>query len=280
MEDTGITLVDSTEDTPEAEDILSQAIEALEPTYTLGYVHYSDYLDDERVAKLLEPNGWETVEDDLREAFDEMRWDATMDVAERVVDSLGIDDAWDILRSDLASFDELRLAIEERDDFDPLDELLTRTGRVLFRYDLEHEVSGGTWDWDDDQEDSEARAIADAAGIDYDANRATILAMLANVGNGGRLSVIFECPAEDVVRPALEMDWGQREGEARTLTFEDAHLSVLNPYEGSGWVSDPVGTVTKRFHPQLLTVDSTSHYGWTEVAGPVGGAYETTTVVK
>jgi hypothetical protein len=252
-------------------EILESAITALSDRYSLAYVDYRDELDADQVAQILSGH-WDSVAERMWEGWADQRWTSTMEIMKEVCADLADDDNPDplsILRRDDDCYDALRWAIEERDDSDIMRDLIRNTPRMLFRYSLNLDV-GSLYDGNDETE--EAKAIAEAAGIDYETNRAALATILGN-SSGGSLYVLWYGDAQTLVDPTLSVEWRD---ETFTIAWENPSLLVLNGWEGSGYAESIVGTVTVPFDPKALRVDSASGggYGWNDVAGVYCPAYE------
>lgn len=290
---------------PVPDEVVSVIIDNLPERVDLCYVDYRDSLSTDQVRSIVEDpeDGTNEVMDYLHEAWDEDRHVTTMNIMEETVRDLFGDEAEGILEilydeSDLG--DEVRWAIQDRDESDILSDLLRHTPDITLRYDLHVEAPG----WDATEEDVE-EAIDDilsaldidteetdqgetiATGAETDQGgedrqggensqgdaRTIIRDMLAEVSYSGTpVYVIFRADLGDL----LAAKW---KGETTTMTFDRPFLVALNGMNGSGMDSARIpATVSLPFDWDRLRLDARGGHGysWTEdVAGTIPGAYDT-----
>jgi hypothetical protein len=261
------------------EALYEYAKENLDATYTLWYPSYDDELSDDQVLAIFDGK-WEKVEGDFDDWLLDSKWDACKYIID---DILGKEDS--ALLQDTEWFDELRFAIEERDDSFPLKTLAGSTSKLM-RYDLEVGF-GDCCFQDDDDFEADVKAVAEAVGLDFDgyeAHRDQIAAMLREA-NGGHLYVIWHDDVEDVVMGICNKEWGNDLAPS-TITWENPHLIVLDTLNGSGYASDdplPI-TITKPFDREMFRLDAARTgrgYTWTDTTGGVTeSAYECKVTVR
>jgi hypothetical protein len=256
-----------------AKAVLRKALAALPKTVTLYYTSRSDDgLSNEQLQRIfdgdiegveseLDEYGWEHVEYNIDYAIKEVLPDA----ADR--DLLG-----DFPDLEL----ELRTAIQERDDSKgPLLEQLAVTNGKLMRYYLDYDLEPGSWSWEADAVEKAMAEIAEAAGIEVEANRDTLWSLVAEATYGGSLYVIWYDDPEDVVMSVLNGQWGNSH-VATTISWTDPQLVVLDSMNGSGMDGEVKGTVTKPFDPEKLSMDGKTRgygYTWDDTASVVHSAY-------
>lgn len=254
--------------------ILDEAMDNLERTYQLVYVDYRDELTDEQIVKILDGriNG---ELDDVTNEVDECFWEARSDNAyDAAFAAIGEQDDIDFLREhDEGSFEDILLAVQERDESDIFGDLLRNTGMKVFRYDLNLDVSPSL-DMDDDELDEAVVAIAAAAGIDLNTHNAiVILNMIQCATYGGHLYVIWQGDVEDIVNATTAKVWRNDESD---ITFTNPTLLILDQLNGSGMECSVEGTIVRRFDPALAHLDTGQSYGWSDIIGGVShNAYRT-----
>jgi hypothetical protein len=256
---------------PDVERLLADATAALEDRYTLLYLDRSDDgLTPPQIQRLLDgTNEWESPEFSF---IEEHESDMRRDAAAQVLRDL-LDDQWYDLVERAARLDELRWEVEDRDDSGGLVALLLHASpHHLFRYDLGVDVPDYTvtsTEGDDTRE-----VIANAAGLDlaHPVTAALVDELVANASYGGRLSVLWYGDPVDAVE--LAGPYGS-DGEPGTVTFTDAHLLILDSWNGSGHTA-AVPVMWAQWSPRQVSIDAPCTgrgYSWTDVAGPVASTY-------
>lgn len=243
------------EDTSEAaKALLERKLTELDKTYHLVFIERADRLSDEQVQALLE--GKSLYEDPH---FDEWYNDARWSGWESVRDELLEPEERDLLDEHPELMDELRFAVEERDQSDPAADLLRETPYMLFRFDMGLDVAPSEFAHNDDAE-AAAVAMAEALGVDLDANRDSLRSAFWHASYGGRLFVIAYLDPQDVVG-------------ATRATFTNPHVVVLDRLNGSGMDCQVLGEVSVDITTENTVLDSSDRYGWDEIAGVHGPAY-------
>lgn len=275
---------------PTPEQVVAEVIEALPTKFEWYYASYDDELTDRQLGRIINEatdyTGYDAVRDDLDEILTEYRWQSEKDAIDEA-----FKDADHVEHRDLISGeqeDEIREALWERDNSDPMEELLKRTPEKFFRYRVDCEV-GAEYLMDEEEWDETVREIATAVGIDLDTahppnlhrrdasgqpvietNRGTITEMLANSGSGGGLYVFWRGDTEQMVRAMCDFD-----PKPRTITWENPSLLVLSTMNGSGFECDVVGTITLPFDTENLYLDATNvgpGYSWNDTTGALSGS--------
>lgn len=261
----------------EVEAIVAQAIDSLDSRYTLCYVHYDDELQDGQVAEFLAADDSMEVVNSVEESWIEQRFEAAWDIAadalkdaHAVISEEEDTEGWfnDFRAEHPDAVDEVRFAVEERDDSDIWGQLVRLTPDVLVRVSLGEDAY---FDDTGDDPDETLRAMAEVAGIDYELNRDALWSILAN-GWAGHLYVMWAANVRD-------MTDGYRRPSRVTLT--NPSLALLNVASGSGWEETIKGTITLDVSGDTpILVDSQNGYGWDKTCGGVSvRAYEPDSVV-
>jgi hypothetical protein len=181
----------------------------------------------------------------------------------------------DLIRADQSRFEELQLAVEERDESDPFMTLARMTPHKWMRY-------VANWDaepWPYDNLTDDIAGIAAQLGIDREAHD-KLLQDLVTEANGGGVYVLWYGDVEELIVAAQNCD---HEGKQvpQTITWENPHLLVLDCMSGSGHMVDFPGTITLPFDRARLMLDARNvgnGYSWSDDVAGLAGDRGTTTV--
>ncbi|MFC9505467.1 hypothetical protein [Streptomyces sp. NPDC057002] len=238
-------------------------VSRLDEKYDLVYIDRGDRLSDQQVQKLFA--GEEEVLDSEWES--ENKWHGENAVLDNLLDK----DARDWLAEhDVLA--QVREAIGERDQSDPLGDLMRETGPMLFRYRLDAEAGADPWRYSDQQTEDAARTLGAAAGLDFDDNCEALRELVAHASYGGDLHILWQ----GEIKPSYEVMCQVRFSDPApeiSVQWTDPELLVLDQINGSGHTVRVRGTVRLPFDPDRLTVDiarSRRGISWTDV---VGGGY-------
>lgn len=274
---------------PDLARLVSDAIAALAPTYTLAMIeHPGDRLTAEQIQALLDgasEGGMSSALDSIQEWESDQRWDA----ARRIVHDLLPDELVELLDRDgtsTSSLNDIEEEIMARDESCLETALLRNTPDELYRYHLN--VSVPDYTMDHEQRAATRQEIADAAGLDL-SDKITadkIDELLANSSYGGELYVLWCGNAEQAVTLATPVRWNadhntESTDVAGTVTFTGASLLILDRWNGSGHeVSVP--TITAEWAPRRVTIDAKgiNGYSWTDTASPSPRFYAATFTVN
>lgn len=268
---------------------------------SLRFVSYDDRLTKEQVSMIL-AGQWNDAEDDVDEKFSDNAYEEAVSTARTEINEAvaegRFDREWDDLDPD--EQDEARHAVEERDDSDPVKDLLRNTPDQLLRTSLgrpAERLSEPRWASGSRLDDGgfEARQEAVAAllkdsGMDVDAPEVKeAIGELVNEGphewhEGVQVDVIWYGGIEDAV-PTPRGESPETEGQ-KVLEFSRPHILLIDKWNGSGHevvVPAPLKRTLTRVGyddeaaPQTgrAYLDSdTEGYGWDSVAGVYMPAYK------
>lgn len=151
--------------------VLAQLIDKLDAKYTLVYVDYRDAFNDDTIAKFINSNDPSILD----ESIDEWSMDNKYDSCMAIIKETYNDDEKAVIEA-LELSDELRYAIEERDNGNPLKDML-RNARAHFCYVdiLPAETEGciESYQYTDNPE-LEYKKIAKASGLSMKEDRKDI----------------------------------------------------------------------------------------------------------
>lgn len=238
--------------------------------FDLYFVEHDDQLMDEQVEALV-GGRVDTVYDDVVEAFSDPHYITTMEEVESVVkeviavfarddEDLDEDDAWWEFR-DSPQCDEVRFAVEDRDESDPVKDLANRTTDPLVQWVPEHAISLDV----DDEEESAAEVSRALSEVGLPCSQHNVEAMYSAMGN---------CFGPTEVRVLFTVDLSELLDHSVTeVRLKDPILLLLNPYEGSGMdTANMRGKIT--VPRDEIRLDSALGYGsWDNIAGVVTSAY-------
>lgn len=266
---------------------------------SLRYVAYDDRLTDEQMNMIL-AGQWNDAENDVDERFSDNAYEEAVTIARTELDEAvaegRFDREWDELDQD--EQDAARYAVEERDDSDPVKDLLRNTPDQLMRTSLgtpenllkdRSAVLGSHLD--DGGFEARQKAVSDllaAAGMDTSAAGVQDeIRALVNEGpydwhEGVQLDVIWYGGLEDAVstpRSDSEAD-GQK-----VLEFATPHVLLIDKWNGSGHevvIPAPLTRTLTRVQDDQETPQTgrayldkgAGGYGWDEVAGVYKPAYK------
>ena len=267
---------------PTAE-ILKDALAGLPKETHLIYIDCNDALSPAECSAIVSGKKDEVVEnrdfgDNQENSIDSYLDDVITDADER--DALKVSD----------DFDEFRSLCFERDQSDPLHDLLSNTGSHLVRFYIRTKqgervaMAEDSWQWDSERVDREAMLLAKAARIDFNANAESLRELVTNATYGGVLCVIAYVQMSDVADWVEHCMHGDQRGRVR-LTFTDPHLLLHDSWNGSGHDVDVKGQIVVRFgfgalHATrgVMALDCMgvgSGYSWDDTAAPHKPAYTT-----
>jgi hypothetical protein len=251
--------------------IVRDAEGRLAPSYTLMWLSYDEQLSDEQIVRLLDGD-FESVEEDIDAWAAEYRWGRVREIVRDLVgdENLALIDC-------TAEYDELRIAVEERDESDLLAGLIRNSHPRLWRYSLDYDLDPGSMTWDEPEFVQAMRDISEVAGIDLLDNASALGSLVNNAPYGGSLYVLWHGDAEDILTAVLDSTWGNDRAPT-TIEWRDPHLLVLDGLNGSGADARVKGTVRVPFRPERVRLDAARGHGytWTEVACPHPAGYEAT----
>ncbi|MEV7902106.1 hypothetical protein [Streptomyces anulatus] len=251
------------------------AISRLGEKYDLVYINQGDHLSEEQLHRLFaedeNASGLDHAEDVLDLGWlDENRYHGTQHVLGELLD----DDAQEFLEKHDV-LDQVRHAIEERDQSDPIGDLMNGTGPQLFRYRLDGEAEADPWRFSDAKSEEVARALATAAGIDFWDNVGALQELVAHSSYGGGLHILWRGDVRAVWDAVNKIRGALPDAEPTiTAQWTDPELLVLDTWNGSGHTVKVRGTVRLPFEPARLSLDTIrapGGYSWTNV---VGGGYQ------
>lgn len=292
--------VDINEAAPDLVQLAADTEAALDAKYHLSYISYDDQLNPKQIQVLLDgDNEWESDEfSRLEEWESENKWRQAREILQ---DLMG-ETAFELLDGANGEYiDNLRFAIEDRDESNVLTEMLNNTNQHLFRYDLDLDVPDWTMLQDTGERRQVYRDIAKAAGLNvFDrATLRTIRELVSESSYGGRLCIIWYDSPANAVKLAQNIGWkpvpkvdpatgaSQDESEADldpngTVTFSGGvYLFIHDAWNGSGYTAK-FDTVTAPWIPRKVRIDAKGigGYSWTEIAGPYPPAYESTFTIN
>lgn len=206
---------------------LTEAIERLDKSYELVYVDYRDELSDEQVAAIVRGDI-----DSLWESIDEWENESRWEGARYVIGDTFSDEEWESLTRD--EQEEVRVAIEERDSSDVIGQLIRHTSDPLLRISCVDEDRA--WSFEPVTPDEVL------AQVGLEATEHNVKAVDYALANASpEFSVLM---GYWIVSVDLATLYAAPEGA--TVTIENPHLYLGNPFAGSGFITEePLeGTVT------------------------------------
>lgn len=238
--------------------ILKRAIDALPEKTDLVYVDYRDQLTEEQVRALLARDN-EALWESLDTFESDSRHNGVMYLLGEALDD---EDEREALRDDDEAWESFQQECWDRDQSDFLGDLIRNTPDPMVKYDLDHEVTPGSWAMDEDEITEEMRGIAKAAGIDFATNHAALRTLVVEASYGGSLHVLHRSDLADL-------------RDAKRAVFTDPYLLVHDTMNGSGDMEPIKGEVTVEIGEDTLRLDA-GRMSWSDdIAGIVHSALET-----
>ena len=289
--------LDASADEPSAAAIIA----ANDGPVSLRHVSYDDHLAEDQMNMIL-GGQWLDAENDIDERFSDHAYEEALTVARTEIDEAVADGTfdreWDDLDPD--EQDAARHAVEERDDSDPVKDLLRNTPDQLMRTSLgrpAERLSEPRWTSGDRMDDGGFTARHDAvaavlkdAGMDVDTPqvREAIEELITegpyNWHEGVQLDVIWYGGLEDAV-PTPRGESPETEG-SKVLEFAAPHILLIDKWNGSGHevvIPSPLKrTLTRVGYDEVEApqtgrayLDNSSEgYGWDSIAGVHKPAYK------
>lgn len=251
-----------------------RAIESIPDRVELVHVHYDDKLSDKQIQSAFE--GTDPYEDGNFDEFtSEARHNGMWSTIEYHVDEEDLD----LLREDQGRMDDLRLAVQERDESDPFRALARNTPHRWMRYKLDLDANS-IWSSDDEEINQDIANIAEALGIEHTPDVDTLLRELVTEAGGGRLNILWYGEVDELIDAAqLSDEHGNQ--VPQTITWENPHLLIHDGWNGAGHMVDYPGTITLPFERERLKLDARNignGYSWSDEIAGLAGDRGTTTV--
>jgi hypothetical protein len=123
--------------------------------------------------------------------------------------------------------DEIQEQLHERDDSDPIKDLLRNTSKKAMFYDTGYYVESESWAWTEKRVKQERQFIKKQLGLRgiSEENNQAIEMMIRQASYGGRLVIYFY----DDIGDYISID-----GKFNTISFKNPHIAIINNSNGSG----------------------------------------------
>lgn len=253
-----------------------RALDAIPKEVHLVYVGYDDKLSDQQIQAAFEGTLPYEI-GDFDEWESEARYNGTWNEVEANVDGEDLD----LLRGDQGRFDDLWLAVQERDMSDPFGDLARQTPHKWMRYGIDVEVAS-IWSSEPEEIEEDMANIAEALNIERTPENLSLLRELVTEAGGGRLNILWYGEVAELIAAAQLCD-ENGEQEPQTITWEKPHLLIHDRYNGAGHMVDFPGTITLPFKRELLKLDARNvgnGYSWSdEIAGLTSDRGTTTVTI-
>jgi hypothetical protein len=157
-------------------------------------------------------------------------------------------------------FDEIRESLEDRDDSDPISDLIRNTGDIIFFYETGISTSG--YDGSKAEHRLEKKKIKKLLSITSDEFDKEIESMLCDASYGGQLVIYFRERLDKLITTE----------EYSHIRFTNATIAIIDTAGGSGGDCYlPKHSFTLEFKRDNLFVEKSVHYNYTY---QVCGMYE------
>lgn len=238
--------------------LVQRAIDELPEKTHLIYVDYRDSLTEEQVRFHLAGDD-ESLWESLSEFESEAQHYGIKSCLDDVLDD---DEEREALRDDAHAWERFCEECINRDESDAMRDLIRNTSDPMVKYSLKHEVDPGSWSWPHDAIEESARAVAEAAGIDFATNHAALRILVIEASYGGSLHVLHRSDLADL------------DGAKRAI-FTDPFLLIHDTMNGSGHMEQIKGEVSVEIDEDTMRLDA-GRMSWSDdIAGIVHSACET-----
>ena len=255
---------------------------------TVNYLSYDDELSDESADAYLSGDD-ETLDENTD--WEDNNYEYIEELAQGIVGR----DEWDEL--DYDAQDEVKDWVREHDDSNVLDGLIKNTRNKLIQFPVTDDDDFGVAlsEASDEEDEGERRKAIEkvfedaltGAGLEMNDKNREAIAMLINEN-----SLDYEHQAseqwklrilttDDVKEYGMSGSSPYRDA-ARDVQLTNAHILLIDPWNGRGMDAPLDGTITSRISPDTpAQLDSRRGYGsWDEVAGVVKSAYRSENTVS
>ena len=271
---------------------------ALPKSVTLLYVEYDDQLTDEQADKYLTGDDMAVYNDVMERWGDDAQYDAMRDQLKETLSDMGLDG--EVVADDFQ--DDLSQVIYDRNDANPVPELLDHRQKDLMRFDL---VSGDEWDGYSDlhrkanqsvylkegvaeaRTELAAQALLKNGVIDQPLNAEDRARLVEAFGNGPEwlhegvtIGALFNAPTKDAALPYEATLKPDGEVVHTIKTGGPGKIVVLDAWNGRGFdteLSTPITmNMTRNHHAHLDSPDYKAGrgYGYDEIAGVDADYYD------
>lgn len=244
---------------------LEEILSLLPETTTLQYVDYRESLDEqtEAIQQCIAARNWEA----LIMALNDSGWEQEMESKDEYRKQLRKDlQAKYSLKKKQAKIllrvfeEEIDEAIYSRCDDNILKDLLRNTGSLIAHYDTGYYMEADSWNWSTmevEDEVAKIKAFLEITSEDYDHR---LFNVVAQATYGGNLLIYFNLDVEEYLNNS----------EAKSMTFTDYSMGIVDHHNGSGDVLDDSikEPFTIQLNPENIFLEKSIKYNWTySIAG-------------
>jgi hypothetical protein len=204
-----------------------EAIAQLDEKYSLCFVDYDERLTGEQVEHLVAGDT-----EKLWESLDEWEMESRWYGVKYVIDNTFTDEEWDSLSSE--DQDEVRYAIEERDESDWVTELISHTSNPLLRINCISEDDSFSF------EPVEPGQVLDLLDIDEPTT-----GLFGHDEHNMKVvnATLLECSPEYSVLMgywviSVDLETLYKAQDDSKIKITNPHLWLGNPFAGSGWLTE------------------------------------------
>lgn len=267
---------------PEREaDAILERLNTGDRKFSLSFVSYDDRLTEDQTIDYLSGN-IAGVDESVFDNFADQNAVSTSEAVEELLQEAGLE-PHEVSEEKL---DELRDAVRENDDSDPVNDLIRNTPEKLMRLSLDQPTNNEHWqggaDGVEEKREAKIAEILTARGMDVstDEAREAIAELVANGPWDWHEGVDLDVIYYDDIRGSTVFNADAGVAETREITFKDPHILLIDRMNGSGHDVRISGTIKATATPEKpvkLDAAKNDGYGWDDTAGVVHGAYRTET---
>lgn len=249
-----------------------QILDLLPTRTSLIYVDYNDNLDEqaEVIQQCIRDGNFDSLYEKVDEWYLGSQFDGLSyilkELKEDIESTFEIEDAADLIEQ---YEDEIKDEIYNRCTDDTANELMNNTKDFVCHYNTEYEVESGSWNWSSAEIRLERIKIKKFLQITSSVYDSSIDMMIIQASYGGTLLIYFN--AKEINNLVL------CDG-AKSVKFSDAHIGIVNHWNGSGDVTDlPKHEFILPFDKRNVFLEESVRYNWTyAIAGMVRDWCEST----
>lgn len=240
-----------------------QIRELLPETVSLVYIDYRDSFDEQHhlLQKCLEENDWCPLTEKID--FHDSEWESIKvikrELRKDLISKYGIskEEAKELIEK---HEDDIRDYCYDKDTSTPIKDCIDNTGRLVAHYDTGYEMASDSWNWNEAQIRLERIKIKKHLGIKDSSHDDGIDMMIQQATYGGQLLIYFRLDFNDFMN---HMEF------AKTISFDNAVIGIVNHYNGSGDVYDGgINGIKLPFNNRNVFLEKSIKYNWTySIAG-------------
>jgi len=239
---------------------LEEILSLLPETTTLQYVDYNESLDEqiEAIQQCIAARNWEALDMVLIDSGWEQEMESISEYSKQLRKDLQA--KYSLKKKQAKSLmqvfeEEIDETIYSRCNDNILKDLLRNTGSLIAHYDTGYYMEDGSWNWSKMEIEDEVAKIKVFLEITSDKYDDEIFSVISQATYGGNLLIYFNLDLEEYLKNF----------EAKSITFTDYSMGIIDHYNGSGDVLDGIikEPFTIQLNPENIFLEESIKYNWT-----------------